>query len=154
MGLVESRNGMCFVLTYTVRATVTHSVTDCPNIWRIRKVTSNVSYLASCELNLVPFGALLKELLNKPGEITNKDPAVLYACIYGGIVYATYYSFFEAFTIMYLQGYGMSLGELRLIFTSIIVGCVVGLGGYWWYLTCHFIPSAKTYYKNKGVPVP
>ena len=33
-GLVESRNGMRFALTYTVRVIVTHSVTDCPNIWR------------------------------------------------------------------------------------------------------------------------
>ncbi|KAJ9605238.1 hypothetical protein H2200_009895 [Cladophialophora chaetospira] len=120
---------------------------------RIRKATGNKSYLAPCELNPVPFVPLLKESLDKPGKMTVQDPAVAYACIYGGIVYATYYSFFEAFPIVYLQGYGMSLGGLGLIFTSIIVGCIVGLSSYWWYLSYHFIPSAKAYEKEKGVPV-
>ena len=121
---------------------------------RLRMATGNASYLAPSELNPVSFGPPLKESLNRPGEMTFKDPAVAYMCLYGGIVYATYYSFFGAFPLVYLQGYGMSLGGLGLIFTSIILGCIVGLLGYWWYLRNHFIPSAKAYHKEKGVPVP
>lgn len=121
---------------------------------RLRQVTGNNAYLAPSELKHVPFSELLKEALNKPIEVTVKDPAIAYACVYGGIVYATYYSFFEAFPLVYLGTYNMSLGALGLIFTNITVGCLVGLIAYWIYLRYYFIPRAKQYHEKHGEPVP
>jgi MFS transporter, DHA1 family, multidrug resistance protein len=57
---------------------------------RLRKVTKDESYLAPSELKPLNFGANLQIALNKPLEITIKDPAIAFACIYGAIVYATY----------------------------------------------------------------
>ena len=89
----------------------------------------------------------------RPLEITIKDPAVLYAALYRGLVYATYYSFFEAFPIFYLETYRMSLGQLGLIFLSLTTGCIVGLIGYCVYLRSWFIPHAQKYETDNGKPV-
>ncbi|KAL2415607.1 MFS-type transporter pyvG [Exophiala dermatitidis] len=121
---------------------------------RLRQATGNKAYLAPSELNPRPFSRVLKDALEKPGEITVKDPAIAYACVYGAIVYATYYSFFEAFPLVYLGTYTMSQGALGLIFTNITVGCLVGLVAYWIYLRYHFIPRAKQYHQHHGEPVP
>ncbi|OQV03361.1 hypothetical protein CLAIMM_08412 [Cladophialophora immunda] len=66
---------------------------------RLRKATGDNRYRAESELHPIPFRTLLWEALVRPLEITIKDPAVLYAALYGGLVYATYYSFFEAFPL-------------------------------------------------------
>jgi DHA1 family multidrug resistance protein-like MFS transporter len=120
---------------------------------RLRKATSNNAYKAPSELKPLAFGKMLHEALNKPLEITVKDPAILYACVYGSIVYATYYSFFEAFPLVYLVTYRMSLGSMGLIFTSLTVGCVCGLIIYFIYITYFFIPRARAHHAETGQPV-
>lgn len=120
---------------------------------RLRKATGKHTYKAPSELDPVPFGKRLHEALNRPLEITVKDPAIAYACIYGSIVYATYYSFFEAFPLVYLGTYGMSLGSMGLIFLALTVGCVIGLVLYYIYITWHFIPQARAHHTEKGEPV-
>lgn len=67
-----------------------------------------------------------------------KDPAVLFTNIYTSTIYGIYYSFFEAFPLVYVGIYGFNLGELGIVFTCIIVGAVIGIVIYcsyvWWYL--------------------
>ena len=120
---------------------------------RLRAATGNASYLAQSELKPLNFQTVFGEALSKPLEITIKDPAIAFACVYGSIVYATYYSFFEAFPIVYLYNYGMTLGELGLIFTNIIIGCIVGLAAYYVYIRHYFIPRAKRHHTSTGTPV-
>lgn len=120
---------------------------------RLRKASGNNQYKAPSELKPIAFGKMVYEALNKPLEITAKDPAILYACVYGSIVYATYYSFFEAFPLVYLGTYKMSLGSMGLIFTSLTIGCICGLIIYFTYITYFFIPRARVYHKEKGEPV-
>ncbi|KIW90470.1 uncharacterized protein Z519_09116 [Cladophialophora bantiana CBS 173.52] len=120
---------------------------------RLRKATGNNAYKAPCELKPLAFAKMLLAALNKPLEITVKDPAILYACVYGSIVYAAYYSFFEAFPLVYLGTYRTSLGGMGLIFTSLTIGCICGLIIYYLYITYYFIPRARAHHKEKGEPV-
>ncbi|EXJ56374.1 uncharacterized protein A1O5_12641 [Cladophialophora psammophila CBS 110553] len=120
---------------------------------RLRKATGDDRYRAQSELHPIPFKTVLWEALVRPLEITMKDPAVLYAALYGGLVYATYYSFFEAFPLVYLGTYQMSLGQLGLIFLGLMTGCIVGLTCYYVYLRRWFIPRARKYHAEKGKPV-
>ena len=120
---------------------------------RLRQRSGNPAYMAPSELRDLHFGRTLAEALSKPTEIAIKDPAIGYACIYCAIVYATYYSFFEAFPIVYIEMYGMSLGGLGLIFTALSVGCVVGAAAYTTYMRFYFIPRAKRYHENSGKPI-
>ncbi len=120
---------------------------------RLRKVTDNKLFMAPCELKTIPFGAALKEAMVRPLEISIKDPAIGYACVYGAIVYATYYSFFEAFPLVYLGTYRMSLGAMGLVFTSCVIGCMFAVICYFYYLRYFFIPRAKKHHEQKGEPV-
>ncbi|KAF2107055.1 MFS transporter [Lophiotrema nucula] len=120
---------------------------------RLRAATGNQSYLAASELKPLNFGRTLMDALNKPIVISILDPAIAYACVYGAIVYASYYSFFEVFPIVYLEIYQMSLGGMGLIFLSLTIGCAVGLVGYFYYLKKYFIPRARKYHEVNKKPV-
>jgi DHA1 family multidrug resistance protein-like MFS transporter len=62
---------------------------------RLRKLTGDLKYRARSEIKEVPVTKIFVDALMKPTEIAVKDPAIGFVTIYGGIVYATYYSFFE-----------------------------------------------------------
>ena len=121
---------------------------------RLRRTTKNDEIRAPSEVNRVTFQSRLQEALKKPLEITAKDPAIFYACVYGSIVYATYYSFFEAFPLVYQNIYHMSIGGTGLIFTSLTAGCVCSIMVYFIYITYYFIPRSRSYQAHNGEPVP
>lgn len=120
---------------------------------RLRAKTQNPSYLAATELKPLNFGTTLVQALCKPIEIAIKDPAITYACVYCAIVYATYYSFFEAFPIVYIGTYGMPLGGMSLIFTTLSIGCAFGVVIYSLYLHYFFIPQARQIHAETGKPI-
>ncbi len=62
---------------------------------RLRQLTGDPKYRARSEIKKVPIAKIFTEALMKPTEIAIKDPAIGFVTVYGGIVYATYYSFFE-----------------------------------------------------------
>jgi MFS transporter, DHA1 family, multidrug resistance protein len=71
---------------------------------------------------------IVKSLVIVPWKINALDSSVLFTSIYCGLIYAIFYSFFEAFPLMYMDVYGMSIGQMGLIFISIIVAvCVAGV---------------------------
>ena len=121
---------------------------------RLRKATGNNAYLAPSELKPLNFGSTLIQALIKPIEISVKDPAIAFTVVYCAIVYGTYYSFFEAFPLVYLDVYRMSLGGMGLVFTTLVIGCLVGLIAYVLYLRHIFIPRAKHQHQLGGSPVP
>ena len=121
---------------------------------RLRKATNNNAYLAPSELKPLNFGSTLLQALIKPIEISVKDPAIAFTVIYCAIVYGTYYSFFEAFPLVYLGVYRMSLGGMGLVFMTNVIGCLVGLIAYVLYLKHIFIPQAKHQHQLRGIPVP
>jgi DHA1 family multidrug resistance protein-like MFS transporter len=57
-------------------------------------------------------GDIAKNAFIKPIEINIKDPAILFTSVYSGIIYGTYYSFFEVFPLVYGGVYGFNLGEI------------------------------------------
>jgi DHA1 family multidrug resistance protein-like MFS transporter len=50
------------------------------------------------------------------------------------IVYAIFYSFFEAFPLVYIDMYKFNLGEMGLTFLSIAVGVIIAIAAYWSYI--------------------
>ena len=65
------------------------------------------------------------DALMKPPEISLKDPAIAFCCIYSSLIYAVYYSFFEAFPLTYPDIYGFSENATSLLYVSMLVGCVI-----------------------------
>ncbi|KAB8279516.1 major facilitator superfamily domain-containing protein [Aspergillus minisclerotigenes] len=96
--------------------------------------------LAPTETKRLDFKAVLIDALIKPIEIAVKDPAITYMCVYSALVYAIFYSFFEAFPIAYGGIYQMPQTTLSLIYLSLIVGCALAAVLYAAYLKYIFIP--------------
>ena len=96
---------------------------------RLRKLTGNPTFMTEAEINQKnsKSGDVLIDALIKPLEITIKDPAVLFVQIYTAIIYGIYYSFFEVFPLVYPVDYGMTGGQMALVFLCILVACLLGL---------------------------
>ncbi|KAL4964012.1 uncharacterized protein BDV14DRAFT_201267 [Aspergillus stella-maris] len=62
------------------------------------------------------FAAVVRESLLIPSKITLLDPAILFLNCYTSLTYGIFYSFFEAFPIVYQGIYGFNLGEMGLAF--------------------------------------
>jgi DHA1 family multidrug resistance protein-like MFS transporter len=75
---------------------------------------------------------------------------MLFTNLYTALVYAIYYSFFEAFPIVYIGFYGFNLGQMGLTFLSISVSVALAIPSYWAYMYYIVEPEIKT----KGLTVP
>ncbi|KAF2841587.1 MFS general substrate transporter [Patellaria atrata CBS 101060] len=75
--------------------------------------------------------ALVLENLWRPNQMMVLDPAVGFTALYTALAYGIYYSFFEAFPIVYVGFYGFNLGQMGLTFLSITVGVIISLVIYW-----------------------
>jgi DHA1 family multidrug resistance protein-like MFS transporter len=124
--------------------------TSTPNILlrraqRLRKLTGNANLQSQSEIDqkLLKPSTVIVNALIKPIEITIKDPAIMFVNIYTALVYGIYYSFFEVFPLVYSPFYGFSVGMIGVVFTSILVACLLGIVEYALYLHFYLIPDIK-----------
>lgn len=107
---------------------------------RIRKRLHDQRYICQFEkdeANLFPRQIVANALI-RPLQITILDPAVFFTNFYSSYSYSVYYSFFEAFPLVYTDMYGFNLGLTGTAFLSIVIACLVGTLLYliyvYWYL--------------------
>ncbi|KIW37361.1 uncharacterized protein PV06_10405 [Exophiala oligosperma] len=112
---------------------------------RLRKLTGNPNLKSQGEIDQgnISFNELAINQLWKPIEICLKDPAVLFTNVYTSLIYGIYYSFFEAFPFVYIGIYGFNIGELGIVFTNIVVGCIIGIIIYVSYVYFYLEPDIK-----------
>lgn len=120
---------------------------------RLRKLTGNANLVAQSEIDQANLD--VKEIvvgnLWRPLQINILDPAVGFTSLYIGLIYGIFYSFFEAFPLVYgtglpgseTEGYGMNAGEQGLIFLSVPVGVSIAIAVYVSYLYFVFNPSIR-----------
>jgi DHA1 family multidrug resistance protein-like MFS transporter len=110
---------------------------------RLRKLTGNANIHTQTEIDRkgTKFLHTLGDAIIKPLEICIKDPALLFVNLYTALTYGIYYSFFEAFPLVYLEIYGFNVGEMAIVFLSIIVGCFVAVAIHFSYLGLYLIPD-------------
>ncbi|KAI9689341.1 MAG: hypothetical protein M1822_009992 [Bathelium mastoideum] len=107
---------------------------------RLRALTGNEKLRSQSEIDQgeKKFGTVVYEALAIPAIICIQDPAVLFTNMYSAVIYAIYYSYFEAFPLVYVGDFGFNIGELGVVYVCIIVGCVLGIITYcsyqWFYL--------------------
>lgn len=130
--------------------------TSTPNILlrraqRLRRLTGDARFMSQSEIDQrsMKTSAVVVDALIKPLEITLKDPAVLFVQVYTAIIYGIYYSFFEVFPLVYPVYYGMSPGEVGLVFLCILVACAIGIAVYAAYLYFYMNPRIR----SRGWPV-
>jgi DHA1 family multidrug resistance protein-like MFS transporter len=110
---------------------------------RLRKLTDNPNIHTQTEIDRkgTKFLHTLGDAIIKPLEICVKDPALTFINLYSALTYGIYYSFFEAFPLVYPKIYGFNVGEMTIVFLSISVGCVIAVAIYFSYLSLYLIPD-------------
>ncbi|KAF1982761.1 multidrug transporter [Aulographum hederae CBS 113979] len=110
---------------------------------RLRKLTTNEKIRSQTEVDRkgITFGQIVTDAIVKPIEISIKDPAVMFVNVYTALIYGIYYSFFEVFALVYPPLYGFNIGETGLVFTCIVVGCLIAMVIYFSYLHFLLIPD-------------
>ncbi|KAJ5197703.1 multidrug transporter [Penicillium cf. viridicatum] len=126
--------------------------TSTPNILlrrahRLRNVTGDKRLVAQSEIDQKCFrpSAILLDAIIKPMEITVKDPAIAFVNLYMALVYGIYYSFFEVFPLVYPVYYGFSLGMIGVVFTCVLIACLIGVTIYCLYLYFLLVPDVKAH---------
>ncbi|KAJ5151993.1 hypothetical protein N7492_010288 [Penicillium capsulatum] len=99
---------------------------------------------------------VVRESLLIPSKITFLDPAMMFLNCYTSLVYGIYYSFFEAFPIVYQDIYGFNLGEMGMAFLAIVVGTIISFIVYNFYTHTVFVPKSRNggFQKPEDVLVP
>ena len=103
---------------------------------RLRKLTGDHRLRAQSEIdqaNMRP-REIVFEALVRPAQLIFMDPAIGFTAAYVALCYGIYYSFFEAFPLVYIDLYGFNLGELGLAFLTIIVGAAISMALYYLYV--------------------
>ncbi|CCF58168.1 hypothetical protein KAFR_0E00140 [Kazachstania africana CBS 2517] len=94
---------------------------------RVRAQTDDNRYFT--EQEILDAGITSKEFLintlYRPIEIIVKEPIVLAFDIYLALCYGTFYLFFEAFPIVFVENWGFTLIELGLSYFGFCVGCCI-----------------------------
>lgn len=130
---------------------------------RLRKLTGKENIRSQTEIDRkgLTLGALVWDAIIKPLEIMVKDPAIMFVNLYTALTYGIYYSFFEVscsnpypvslypnktqvFPLVYPLMYGFNVGETAVVFTCIIVGCLIAMVIYFSYLHFYLIPDILT----------
>lgn len=114
---------------------------------RLRARTGNANLKSQSEIDQgnMSFGSVVKESLLVPMKIAVLDPAVLFANAYTCLCYGIYYSFFEAFPLVYMDIYGFTPNQMGLVFLSIIVACILGISSYSLYLWFVLEPKIRKF---------
>lgn len=89
---------------------------------RLRTLTGNEAFRSSSDVNHTGLSQeTLYDFLVIPWKINAFDPAILFTTLYTALVYAIFYSFFEAVPLVYQGVYAMSLLQTGAIFLTAIV---------------------------------
>jgi DHA1 family multidrug resistance protein-like MFS transporter len=112
---------------------------------RLRKLTGDNRLQSQGEIDQkgLSMAHIVKETLLRPMEIMAKDPSIFFTNLYTAYFYATYYTFFSVFDIVFPEFYGFNLGETGNAFLACEIGSVLGHAMYFAYLYFYMVPDNK-----------
>ena len=117
----------------------------------IRERTGNWGVFAAHERVELDLKSIATNNLTRPLEMLVTEPIILLLSIYTAFIYGILYLFMEAYPIVFVQGYGMSLGVGMLPYIGLVVGQLISM------MTMVFIFEPRydlALAANGGKPVP
>lgn len=115
---------------------------------RLRKLTGNDKL--TCEPELMAANMTGREIamtaLVRPLTLNFTEPMVFLLNLYIALIYGLLYVWFESFVIVFIDIYGFNLGEEGLAYLGILVGAIVTLPFFFWYLHAKLEPK----FNDKG----
>ncbi|KAE8144362.1 putative benomyl/methotrexate resistance protein [Aspergillus avenaceus] len=94
---------------------------------RLRHLTKKQNIAAPSELYRHGVSTHVRGALVRPAEIIVKDPAIGFVCLYCSFIYGIYYSFFEAFPVVYEGIYGMRPILFAATFLASVIGTAIAI---------------------------
>lgn len=88
----------------------------------IRERTGNWAVFAAHERVELDFNTIVQNNLTRPLRLLFTEPIILLLTIYTAFIYGLLYLFLEAYSLVFYQGYGMTLGVANLPCIGLIVG--------------------------------
>jgi MFS transporter, DHA1 family, multidrug resistance protein len=103
---------------------------------RYRKLTGNMSLKCQAEIDAENMSGdeILQMALIRPFTLSFTEPIVFLLNFYIALIYAVLYLWFESFPIVFIGIYNFSLGTLGLTFLGILMGAIVVVPPFFWYL--------------------
>ncbi|KAF2273859.1 benomyl/methotrexate resistance protein [Westerdykella ornata] len=136
-------NGPVFLLMFSFLPETSSANILLRRAQRLRALTGNDKLKSQSEIDQASLTArdITIEALVRPFQLVFLDPAIAFTAIYTALMYGIFYSFFEAFPMVYIAMYGFNLGEMGLTFLSVTVGVILSLAWYWYYIHHYVEPS-------------
>ena len=110
---------------------------------RLRNITGNQNLM--CEADLVSESLSLKNMammiLVRPFTLNFTEPMVFLLNLYLALIYGLLYVWFESFPIVFIGIYGFNLGQEGLSFVGILVGAILTLIPFYWWMHKYLIPQ-------------
>jgi len=110
---------------------------------RLRKITGNDKLVCEPELEaaeMTPTQIVMMSLV-RPFSLQFTEPIVFLLNLYIALVYGLLYVWFESFQIVFSETYGFSVSIEGLTFLGILVGAVVTIPPFFWYLHKYVEPK-------------
>ncbi|WWC62463.1 uncharacterized protein I303_105059 [Kwoniella dejecticola CBS 10117] len=151
-------SGFCLILLFFFLPETSPDTILLRRAQRIRRQSSNPHYQSRLEIThaLLPFSHIVVDSLLRPIALTCTEPIIIAINLYTGLVYATLYSFFESFPIVYEQGYGWELGVSTLPFAALFIGSFIGWAIYsfwnWKWVDQPYNPNGPTRSPETRIP--
>lgn len=103
---------------------------------RLRKLTGNDKLMTQAEIDFqhVTAAKVAKMTMIRPFVLTFQEPVVLLLNVYLALVYGLLFIWFESFPLVFEGIYGFNLGQTGLAFLGILVGALVAIPPFLWYI--------------------
>ncbi|KAJ3941203.1 GTPase-activating protein [Colletotrichum fioriniae] len=110
---------------------------------RLRKLTGNNKLMSESELmaeEMTPRDIMMISLV-RPFTLNFTEPMVFLLNLYIALIYGLLYIWFESFPIVFTGIYGFSLGLQGVAFMAILVGALIVIPPFFWYLHKYLEPQ-------------
>lgn len=110
---------------------------------RLRRLTRNPQITCDVEKGIERISGryVLMNIVVKPILLNFKEPMVFLLNLYTALIYGLLYIWFESFGIVFPEFYHFNLGQEGLAFIGILVGTLVTIPLYSWWLHKHLEPK-------------
>ncbi|KIW19546.1 hypothetical protein PV08_00118 [Exophiala spinifera] len=117
----------------------------------LRHETGNWALHSRLEEIRLPPGELVKSLFKRPCLMMVQEPILMLVSVYTAFVYALLYTFLDAYSVVFVEGYHMNLGVGGLPFFGLVTGLALAAFANILQQRFYVTPRLK---RNNGVMVP
>ncbi|KAK4957142.1 GTPase-activating protein [Elasticomyces elasticus] len=114
---------------------------------RLRRITGNDKLISKPEIDAQQMTGreIVNMVLIHPFTLSFTEPMILLLNLYIALIYGLLYLWFEAFPIVFIEIHGFTLGQSGLAFLGILIGVLVVIPPFFWYLHRYVEPAFDEY---------